>query len=329
MFSVPAMLMLNDVVSYGSDMTSGEDTSESDRAAQIIAENFQSSVSNSTLIIVLQSDDMTEADARNYAIELQQDLESADLPYLESVTSIYSYAQQVVYLTVTELGPQIYTTEEQVNQSAFLFWGVPAIHVQNWAGYYASDSNETNASAYAYSATTSMLDSYLASMDANTSAMVYGYYDAFASTWNYTASNASLVSNPAARGAYCVNAVAPTFIENLPSEASSKLFMTSVLGSFNMGNFNNQTVVHAFTVGMISSMAGISNTTFLQEVYDLGPTYNPLDVYLYSRSLINTGTLDTYPVAMPDQADQRIRLPQQPDHADDAVLQRHGGLHLR
>jgi len=92
LFSVPAMLMLNDVVSYSSDMASGEDTSESGRASQIIAENFQSSVSNSTLIIVLQSDDMTEADAREYVIEVQQDLESADLPYFEGVSSIYSYA---------------------------------------------------------------------------------------------------------------------------------------------------------------------------------------------------------------------------------------------
>ncbi|MCX6650123.1 MAG: MMPL family transporter [Methanomassiliicoccales archaeon] len=299
--SVPAMMSLNDVVSYSSNMASGEDTSESGLAANIIAENFQSSVSNSTLIIVLQSDDMTGTDARDYVIELQQNLESADLPYLESTSSIYSYAGQIIYMTVTTLGPEMYSAETQVNQSAFLLWGIPALHVQNWAGYYATDSNETNASAYAYSATMGTLSSYLVGADANTSALTYGYYGAFAATWNYTASNISLVTDPAVRGAYCVGSVAPTFINSLPLEESSKQVMTSVLGSFNMGNFNNQTVVHAFTLGMITNMAGVSNMTFLQEVYDLGPTYNPIDVYFYVLSLLSTGTLDTYPVAMPDQ----------------------------
>jgi putative drug exporter of the RND superfamily len=304
LFSVPAMMSLGNVVSYDTEMTS-DDNSESTIVSQIIAENFQGSVSNSTLIIVLQSDNMTEAGARDYVIELQQELESADLPYLESTASIYSYSAQIMFMTIYELGPQMYAAEEQVNQSAFLFWGIPAMHAQNWAGYYDDDANETNATAYAYTATITMLNTYLTGMDANLTSLAFGYNDAFTGAWNATANNSSLLADPMARGEYCVNSVAPSFIDSLPLEVSEKQVMSAVQGSFDMTNFNNRSAAHNFTLDMISSMAGISNMTFLQETYDLGPDYTSLsgqiNITIAVASIISTGTLQGYPVEMPDQ----------------------------
>ena len=304
LLSIPAMMGLDGVVSYDSEMTS-EDRNESTIAAEIIADNFQGSVANSTLIIVLQSDDMTTAEARDFVLELQNDLKSADLAYMESIGSIYAYSGTVLYMAVNELGPQMYMAEEQVNQSAFLFWGVPAMHVQAWAGYFASDMNETNASAYAYSATTAALNMYASQMDANMSALTFGYYGAFATAWNATSIDPSLVADPVARGEYCVNAVAPAFVSSLQLDPSYQQMMLAVVGGFNMTTFNSQPAVHAFTLGMISTMAGISNVTFLQNVYDLGPNYSNLTTKIGIASLvariISTNTLDTYPIPLPDQ----------------------------
>ncbi|HNU35022.1 MAG TPA: MMPL family transporter [Methanomassiliicoccales archaeon] len=304
LLSVPAMMSLDSVVSYDSEMTS-EDQNESTIAANIIADNFQGSVANSTLIIVLQSDDMTTAEARDFVLELQNELASADLAYMEDIGSIYAYSGTVLYMAINELGPQMYMAEEQVNQSAFLFWGVPAMHAQAWAGYFDSDMNETNASAYAYSATTAALNMYASQMDANMSAMVFGYYAAFANAWNATALNSTLVSDPVERGEFCVNAVAPTFISNLPLDAVYQQVMMAVVGGFNMTTFSSQPAMQAFTLGMISNMAGISNVTFLQEVYDLGPNYSNLTTQIGIASLIaeiiTTNTLDTYPIPLPDQ----------------------------
>jgi RND superfamily putative drug exporter len=304
LLSIPAMMSLDGVVSYDSEMVS-EDQSESTIAANIIADNFQGSVANSTLIIVLQSDDMTTEEARDFVLELQNDLASADLAYMENVGSIYAYSGTVLYIAINELGPQMYMAEEQVNQSAFLFWGVPAMHVQAWAGYFASDMNETNASAYAYFATMSALNMYASQMDANMSAMAFGYYGAFANAWNGTTAVPSLVADPVARGEYCVNAVAPAFISSLPLDATYQQMMLAVAGGFNMTTFSSQPAVHAFTLGMISSMAGISNVTFLQDVYELGPNYSNLTTQIGIASLIaeiiQTNTMDTYPIHLPDQ----------------------------
>lgn len=304
LLSVPAMMSLDSVVSYDSEMTS-EDQNESTIAAKIIADNFQGSVANSTLIIVLQSDDMTTAEARDFVLELQNDLTSADLEYMESIGSIYAYSGTVLYMAINELGPQMYLAEEQVNQSAFLFWGAPAMHAQAWAGYFDSDMNETNASAYAYTSTMAALNMYASQMDTNMSAMVFGYYDAFANAWNDTAAVPSLVADPVARGEYCVNAVAPAFISSLPLDTTYQQMMLAVVGGFNMTTFSSQPMVHAFTMGMISSMAGISNVTFLQNVYALGPNYSNLTTQIGIASLIaeiiSTNTLDTYPIPLPDQ----------------------------
>jgi RND superfamily putative drug exporter len=304
LISVPAMMSLNSVVSYESEMTS-ENQNESTIAAKIIADNFQGSVANSTLIIVLQSDDMTTAEARDFVLKLQNDLTSADLAYMESIGSIYAYSGTVLYMAINELGPQMYLAEEQVNQSAFLFWGAPAMHAQAWAGYFASDMNETNASAYAYTATMAALNMYASQMDANMSAMVFGYYAGFANAWNGTAAVPSLAADPVARGEYCVNAVAPTFISSLPLDATYQQMMLAVAGGFNMTTFSSQPAVHAFTLGMISNMAGISNVTFLQNVYALGPNYSNLTTQIGIASLIadiiSTNTLDTYPIPLPDQ----------------------------
>ena len=304
LLSIPAMMGLNDVVNYDSEMTS-DNSNESTIAAEIVADNFQGSVANSTVLIVLRSDDMTTPEARDFVLELQNDLTSADLVYMESIGSIYAYSGTVLYMAINQLGPQMYMAEEEVNQSAFLFWGAPAMHVQAWANHFASDMNETNASAHAYMATMAALNMYSSQMDANMSAMTFGYYGAFANAWNATASFPSLLADPAARAEYCVNAVAPTFVSSLPLDATYQQLMLSVVGGFNLTTFNSQPAVHAFTLGMISGMAGISNITFLQEVYKLGPNYSNPTAQNGTASLvakiITNNTLDSYPIALPDR----------------------------
>ncbi len=52
---------------------------------------------------------------------------------------------------------------------------------------------------------------------------------------------------------------------------------------------------------MISQASTITNMTFLQEVYDLGPSYSLDAVDAYVSSVISNGTLATYPVHVPTQ----------------------------
>jgi hypothetical protein len=151
LLSIPAMMGLDGVVSYDSEMTS-ENKNESTIAAEIIAENFQGSVANSTLIIVLQSDDMPTAEARDFVLELQNDLASADLAYMESIGSINAYSGTVAVHGHQRAGPPDVHGREQVNQAHFCSGASRLCTLRPGQVTFASDMNETNASAYAYSA---------------------------------------------------------------------------------------------------------------------------------------------------------------------------------
>ena len=290
LIAIPAIMNVSNAVTYSTDLTAGQDN-ESLRVSKIIEENFQNSVANSTLIIVMQSNNMTDAQSRDFVLELQQRLdESQNILYLEGTSSIYSYSDTVLQSYILQIGPQIRPAESQVNQSAFTLWGIPALQAQNWAAVH-SDSE-------AYNLTSAQLHAVLQNYDANTSALAMSYYGAFAATWNGTSSDPSL-ANPLVRAGYCVNVTAPAFINTLPFGTAQKQVILGVVTNFNLGTFSNQTLVHAFTLRAVGAAAGISNMTFMQEVYELGPGYDPQAVAAEASSIVSNGTLATFPVEMP------------------------------
>ena len=292
LIAVPAMLNVNNAVTYSTDLTAGQDN-ESLRAGKIIEADFQNSVANGTLIIVLQSNNMTDAQARDFVMQLQQKLDSSEnILFQEGTSSIYSYSKTVLQAYILQIGPQMRATEAQINQSAFLLWGIPALHVQNWASTH-SDSD-------AYNITRAQLQVILHDYDINTSAMAIGYYQAFAATWNATSSDPSL-TNPMVRATYCVDLVAPAFINALPIETAQKQVMLGVVSQLSLSTFSDQTAVHAFTLKTIGTAASITNMTFLEEVYELGPAYDATAAAAKASSIVSNGTLATYPVEMPQK----------------------------
>ncbi len=75
--SVPAILQVDDVVSYET-MTVDSGHYESLQAMDIISTEFQGTVANATIIIVLQSDNVTDAASRDYVLNLQDRISSTD-----------------------------------------------------------------------------------------------------------------------------------------------------------------------------------------------------------------------------------------------------------
>lgn len=288
--SVPAIMSVDQAVQYETDFGTG-DGYESLQAQKIIDEYFQTSVANGTLLVLLQGNDVTDVSARDFVLKLQETIDgSQDLRYYQDFSSIYTYySSMVLEKGIPQLGMAMRPAEQSVNMSAFLLWGIPALHVSNW-GQSGSD-------AAAYTATTTALSSYLAQSqaDANTTALAFGYYNAFAGAWNDT-----VEPDPVTRATVCVNAVAPTVINSLPDQ-QAKAIMMSVLNGFDLTSFNNQTIIRSFALNTIGSAAGITNMTFLQEVYDLGPVYEAAEISEYSQNIIKTGTLATYPIPIPEQ----------------------------
>ncbi len=290
--SVPAILSVDQAVQYETDFGTG-DGYESLQAQNIIEEYFQTSVANGTLLILFQGEDVTDVSARDFVLNLQDTIgNSQDLKYYQNFSSIYTYYDTMVLEKgIPQLGVSMRPAEQSVGMSAFLLWGIPALHVSNWT--------ESGSDATAYSATTAALSTYLtqAQADANTTALAFGYYNAFAGAWNNTVD-----PNPVTRATSCVNTVAPTVINSLPAEqAEAKALMMAVLNGFDLTTFNNQTIIHSFTLNTIGTAAGITNMTFLQEVYDIGPVYDAAEISEYSQSIIENGTLATYPIPVPEQ----------------------------
>ena len=291
LISVPAILQVNSVVDY--QQTEGAiGNFESVKAQDIITADFQKSVANGSLLIVLQANNITDLESRNFVLELQHRIQnSPDLQDFQSVTTVYTASQMVIGQYITQLGPVLRPTLAQINQSAFLFWGVPALHAANW--------NQSHSDPAAFDLTQSELIAYLQQQqaDPNTTALAIGYYHAFTAAWNNTAS----MTNPVDRANYCVNAVAPGFINALPLPAAQKQIMQAVLAGFNLANYNSTVMVHAFTLGMVGSSASITNMTFMERVYDIGPVYDSSAVNALAQSVVENGTLATYPIKIPTQ----------------------------
>ncbi|MDW5562878.1 MAG: MMPL family transporter [Methanomassiliicoccus sp.] len=291
--SVPAIMNVDNAVQYNSDFGS-VDGYESIQASNIIAEQFQGTEANGSLIILLQADNISDASSRAFVLDLEKRInESQDLKYLSGVSSIYSYySGYVLEKGIPQLGANMRPAEENVTSTAFIIWGVPAMYLANYA--------QSGSDSAAYAATAASLQENLtqAHADANTTQMAFGYYGAFTKAWNET----SAIPDPMTRATTSVDSAAQALISSLPADqATAKAMMQGVLQGFNLTNFNDQTHVHAFTLNMIGAAAGITNNTFLQEVYDLGPTYDSGAVKAYASSIIDNGTLDTYPIAIPQE----------------------------
>ncbi|MEI6796412.1 MAG: MMPL family transporter, partial [Methanomassiliicoccales archaeon] len=291
--SVPAMLMVNDVVVYEENsLATGK--YESLQASAIISQQFQLSVANSTIIIVLQSDNMTDAHARDFVLELQNQIStSSKIQYLQDIKTVYNVEVLVLMQGMAKLAPQMYMAEQQANASAFLLYGIPAQHLQAWLATDPTLPVEQR-DALAYTNTSSFIMS-LPSDPANKS-LAFGYFHAFSSVWNV-----SLVADPVQRTTDGIGMAAPAFIAGLPISEAEKLFMGAVLASFNLNDFMDQVKIHQFTINMMAVSSGITNTTFLQDVYNMGPTPDPWAMWTYSNSVVENGTINTYPIQLPPQ----------------------------
>ena len=294
LISVPAILQVNNVINY--QQTQGASGNyESSQAQNIITADFQRSVANGTLLIVLQANNISDANSRNFVLELQQRIQnSSDIKDLQSVSSVYTSAELVMEQYIMQLGPSSRPAEAQINESAFLLWGIPALQVANW--------NQTHSDSDAYNATETNLIAYLNQQDAgqNTTTIAMSYYNAFAGEWNSTSDNSTLVNDPVVRADYCVKAVAPSFIDGLSVPSSQKQIMLATLSEFNITNFNDESRIHTFAMNMVGSEASINNATFLQKVYDLGPTYQLGVVSSFVDSVVANDTLATYPIKIPE-----------------------------
>jgi len=315
--AVPLAMRVNDVVSYQQE-TSSTGQSESEHAQAILDKQFPRAISNSTLIIVLEAANVSSPEMRTFMLELEQRVHSdinvtykeADTPgaFPRSFISIYTAEGYILSQAVLGMNDGLYQTEALVNQTAQMFYGIPAMHAQTWAMATNSSANVTVRDGEAYAATAAAVLAMTGGMDARTAAMTLGYFQAFASAWNATAGVPVLVADPMARADTTERQAAPAFIAMMPLPPAQAQMMGAIATAFNVSTFGNTAAIHAFSVGLVASGAGITDTAFLEGVYALGRLSAEGNAsraarvhdFVYDVVLPN-GTLETYPVRLPDE----------------------------
>jgi len=303
LISIPAVSKVNDVLAYQeSEMVTGD--IESLNAQKIIDEQFPTTLANSTLMVVVTGPNMSSPEARDFALYLGDLVtQSDDIKYLEDMSSVYSLHKLMILGLVLEAGPMIYEVEYQVNQTASLLYGIPALYLGNWLYLLGEEPtlNTTELDEAAHLLTIASLDEMLADADDATTEASYQYYYAFWGIWNSTSDNATLVADPTARAEYSIGLAAPAFIESLPYPEETKFIMVEVLTSFDLESYDNETLIHYFSVSTIAAMVGVSDIAFIEQIYQLGPDYSYSEALVLARQIVSTGTLSEYPVSLPDE----------------------------
>jgi len=296
LISVPALLRLGSAVNYSTDMGGGVEY-ESTRASEIISDNFSTSVANSTMIIVIQGDDVTDQATKDFVLALEDRIRGDDrIQYMDGVTSLFDAYYQVIDGTVQKVGPGMHSGADQmtagVDALASTVYGIPLQHVEAWsAAFSAPGATPAQADAAAYAAVMSGFASQDMS-DPNVQ-MAYGYYQAFAAVWNATSNG----DGPYARASSSIDYALPAFVDGIPDSSMSqenKTFMKSLPGmvSFDQYRAGGSDAVKAYSrsyvIAQTAAASGIGQDV-LSRIYDL-KDYSEASV----RELAVSGDLDAF-----------------------------------
>ncbi|MFQ6106807.1 MAG: MMPL family transporter [Thermoplasmata archaeon] len=293
--SLPATQLVSTVVVYEESGLAPEEV-ESSKASELISEQFPTTISNSTAMIVVRSDDVTSSRIRDFALAVENDVVSGDIAYLDNFTSVYSIARDVHLGVVPMVFPIVSETEPRVNSTSSLIFGAPAFYASMWS------NNPVNNSTFEMS-----WNLYSAVLPNETRPLLLNYSEAFWMTWNETFNSANplLYRDPSVnefwRADFVVNYTAPVSFDFTAPTNETQLFMAGVLSSLSIHTWNSSQAIHGYALGVTGSYVGTQNMTFLQEVLDLGPSPGAQTVYKYVQGIMSNGTIDSYPVEVPEE----------------------------
>ena len=311
--AMPLAARMDEVTSYQQDTSGTTGQTESERAQSILDEQFPRVIANSSLAIVIEAENVTGPEMRELLLALEARVMSdADIAYLEqdqpgafpkAFITVYGAQAFVLEQAASGLSAGLYQTEAMVNQTASMFFGIPAMHASAWVTATNGSANVTVRDAEAFEATSVAVTDMVAGMDPQTAAMTLGYLQAFIAAWNATATDAGLVADPMARADAAAGQAAPAFVDSLGLPPEQAAVMGAVAMGFNITTFSDTAAVHAFSLGMVAAGANITDYAFLEGVYALGPlsTMPPAEASALVRGFVRgvvlpNGTLDTYPV---------------------------------
>ncbi len=167
---LPIVLTATGVNSLTMD-TSTESNVESSKASDIITAQFQKSVSNDSLIIIISTDDASSINTQRFIDELVNKINSSSsITGIENITSVYS----ILIPALNQTNQGIYLAYDGGNLTYTLLYSVPTIYSNVWFQAYNTTKNgqlvpglnQTNQAVYAVIENTNMTYNLLYSVPA-------------------------------------------------------------------------------------------------------------------------------------------------------------------
>ncbi len=265
---------------------------ESQKAQEIIDDQFPTSIANSSVLIVVESDDIESEDVRDFTLEVESDiLGNPDIKRLDNFTSVYAIYRYAFLEIAKAMGPQLFETEMGLNNTAFLFFSGPSFFAQSWVDSPVSET------VFQSSWTT-----YSSMIPPNMTATLYAYSSSFRDTWNRTfdinADEYLSSGNYITRGQHTLNFTTPAFFDFLPPENEMEQLYFATWNGLNITTWDNWSIVHLVMLQTMQQLTGFT-LTLLESIYQLGQVPTPVDLAQFALEQVLLGTTRSYPVELP------------------------------
>ncbi len=298
--AIPVIPHIGDVVVYQDSEMLSEDA-PSFKGQEVVDEYF--STSKSSVIVVLQDEDLTGPQVRDFVLQLEENLndsvENGDLKYVQSIMTIYSLYEETIYGFSQMAGGTVMETVPSVNGTAGIIYGIPILHLGIWQNFIANASiNETTADAMAGQATMDYLYQQTQGQDQRMANISFLYAGEYIEAWGDNSDENSQVRMSLAKE----EAVNQTLLQISSSPEMSMMF-SSVSRQLSFESWNDSSsqadvAISIVAMGFSSSM----NAEYAEMLSFVEGSYHALMTGTsseFSRSVIENGTIDTYPQLLP------------------------------
>ncbi len=281
---------------------------ESQRAQNIIDEQFPTSLANSSVIVVLEASDIASEDVRDFALEVEQNVVGdPEIVYLDNFTSVYTVYQLAFLEVAKALAGQLHVTETGINQTGFLFFSGPSFFAPIW-----DDSPVDNAT---YDVTWISYSAYVNATRPDLVPLIsllQGYSMLFRTDWDrsFDIGNTDVYSPPGTpyseRANHVLEHTTPTFFvfdPIMPSGNETQLLYFTTFSGLDVSTWNNSMIIHLV---MLQAMQGHSGASlaFLENLYQLGPTPSLQDLNQFALAEVERDTINSYWLELPSGTEE-------------------------
>ena len=288
----PLIFSINDVVVYTESET-GLEGLEAMNAQEIIDRNFAGQIPPSTIMIVIQNDDVLTPEVRDFASGLYSDIATGGtVQGVISVNYLYSAVEAYITQTSYQTAPAAHMLYDQVNGTAQMVYGIPVFIAQTHSyleTLYAGTLDDPTIRAMVM---TQLQQNLAASgLDAANMSISLGYAEAFYPTWLD-----SKTLDPAALRVQ-ISAVSGLYFAPMGQLGE---FAMMVQQALTVDTFTSSVALQQLTLATLSYESGLE-LEFLAQIWALGPAPTLAEAGALAHSVVfgTAATFDTMP-KMPD-----------------------------